>query len=458
MRFAAPRLLRVLLILWLLPLVLCAAEKTALDRYVAKPDPAFAWRHVDTSAAEGAKVHLLEMTSQRFLTAAEVDRPEWRHWMRVIVPREVKSSTALLAIGGGSNKADPPRGAQPFGLRVANTAHTVVVELGQVPNQPLTFAGDTRARSEDAIIAYTWNHFLKTGDDRWPLRLPMTKAAVRAMDAATAFLASREGGGLRVDKFVVTGASKRGWTTWSAAIVDPRVVAIAPVVFDALNMEPSFRHHRSAYGHYAEAVHDYVDLRIMDSMGTPEFAALRRIEDPYEYRERLTLPKFILNAAGDQFFLPDSWQFYWDALPGPKHLRYVPNAGHDLRDTDAAESLLAFHHAVVHARALPRYEWRVDPAGVITARTQDAPSSVRLWQVTNPTARDFRNDKLAARWTSQPLRPDANGTYTATVPKPPKGWTAALVEMTFPGEVVPFKFTSGVLVTPATLPHPFPKK
>ncbi len=45
-----------------------------------------------------------------------------------------------------------------------------------------------------------------------------------------------------------------------------------------LNVEPSFRHHRNAYGRYAEAVHDYVDLRIMDWMGKPQFTKLKRIQ------------------------------------------------------------------------------------------------------------------------------------------------------------------------------------
>jgi len=48
----------------------------------------------------------------------------------------------------------------------------------QVPNQPIHFAAEQppRGRSEDAIIAYTWNHFLNTPTEpEWLLRLPMTK-------------------------------------------------------------------------------------------------------------------------------------------------------------------------------------------------------------------------------------------------------------------------------------------
>ena len=79
----------------------------------------------------------------------------------------------------------------------------------------------------------------------------------------------------------------------------------------------------------------------MERIGTPEFRALMRIEEPYEYRTRLTLPKLILNAAGDQFFLPDSSRFYFDDLPGEKHLRYIPNTDHSLDKSDVMAGAMA---------------------------------------------------------------------------------------------------------------------
>jgi PhoPQ-activated pathogenicity-related protein len=185
-----------------------------------------------------------------------------------------------------------------------------------VPNQTLVFDGDGKERKEDDLIAYTWDKFLRTGDDRWPARLPMTKAAVRAMDAATEFLASDAGGKTTVENFVVAGASKRGWTTWTTAIVDRRVIAICPLVIDILNTEQSMIHHYQAYGFFAPAVGDYSRHGIMDWTGTRESRALYAIEDPYSYRDRLELPKLLVNACGDQFFLPDSSQFYFGDLPG----------------------------------------------------------------------------------------------------------------------------------------------
>jgi hypothetical protein len=48
---------------------------------------------------------------------------------------------------------------------------TVASEIYDIPNEPLTFAGDAFGpRSEDQIIAYTWRKFLDTGNSAWPLR------------------------------------------------------------------------------------------------------------------------------------------------------------------------------------------------------------------------------------------------------------------------------------------------
>jgi PhoPQ-activated pathogenicity-related protein len=437
-----------------------SGRQTALDRYVATPDPSFSWKVLRQTGDADATATLLEMTSQRWLTEREVDRPLWTHWITVVRPAAIKSDIAFLYITGGSHERKPPTAPPAWLTEIARTTGTVAAELRLVPNQPIVFMDDParKKRTEDDFIAYTWDKFLRTGDEKWPARLPMTKSAVRAMDAVTAFAASAEGGGHTVARFVVSGASKRGWTTWTTAAVDSRVVAIVPAVIDMLNVEPSFVHHYRAYGAWAEAVDDYVEHGIMDWMGTREFRHLMQIEEPYEYRDRLTLPKLMLNASGDQFFLPDSSQFYFNDLRGEKHVRYVPNASHSLDKTDAIETVQAFYAAIVAAAPRPEMRWTLEPDGSLKVVTRELPKDVRLWQATNPSARDFRMDVIGAAYTSQPLTPSGPNTWVARVPPPASGWTAFFVEMTFPGVARhPLKLTSGVRVVPDTLPHAAPR-
>src|SRR5215471_1177810 len=436
------------------------ARETALDRYVRAPDPSFTWKVVKRLSAEGATATLINMTSQRWLTEKEVERPLWRHWVTVVTPPTVTTDAALLYIAGGRLDRDPPSAVSHWLIEAARDTGSVTAELRLVPNQPVVFVDDParKPRLEDDFIAYTWDHFLRTGDERWPARLPMTKSAVRAMDTVTAFEASPEGGGHRVSRFVVSGASKRGWTTWTTAALDPRVVAIVPAVIDALNVEPSFAHHWRAYGAWSNAVDDYVNQGIMDWMGTAQFRKLMQIEDPYEYRDRLTMPKMLVGASGDQFFLPDSSQFYFDDLKGEKHLRYVPNANHGLEKTDAIDTVEAFYAAVVKGTPRPDITWTFEKNGSIKAVAKDRPDAVTLWQAGNPDARDFRLDTIGPAYTSTPLTPEGPNTWIARLQRPARGWTAAFIEFTFATDSRhSLKLTTAVRVLPDTLPFPPPR-
>lgn len=431
-------------------------DLTALDKYVATPDTNYSFHLVTNIPGSGQKTFILEMTSQAWLTTNEVDRPLWKHWMTIVKPDNVASSKSLLFITGGANGGNPPKSADGNLVQIALATKSVVTELRMVPNQPLVFAGETQGRKEDSLIAYTWDKFLRTGDSKWPARLPMTKAAVRAMDTVTAFCGSPEGGGVKVDGFVVAGGSKRGWTTWATAAVDKRVVAIVPFVIDLLNIEPSMLHHYGAYGFWAPSIGDYTAFRIMDWNGTPEYKALMKIEEPYEYRHRFTMPKFIINASGDQFFLPDSSQFYFNDLTGVKYLRYVPNADHSLKGSDAYQTLHACYNAVLYDAPLPQYSWTLEKDGSMRVTAKDKPSEVKLWQATNPDARDFRMETLGPQWQSTILNDQGGGVYVGKVAEPAKGWTAFFIELTFPsGKQGQFKFTTQIRVVPDTLPHKF---
>src|SRR6476660_2512991 len=84
-------------------------NETALDRYVAKPDPTYSYKLVRTIPGDGYTVAVIRMTSQTWLTPQEVDHPVWEHWMTVIRPEAVTSSTALLFLGGGSRNHRAPQ-------------------------------------------------------------------------------------------------------------------------------------------------------------------------------------------------------------------------------------------------------------------------------------------------------------------------------------------------------------
>jgi PhoPQ-activated pathogenicity-related protein len=429
-------------------------EQTALDRYVATPDASYHYQLLNSVAGDGYTAYVLELTSQRWRRADEVDRPIWKHWLTIVRPEHLETSTSLLIVSGSSNEKPPPQ-INAVLAQIALTTHSVVSEIRMVPNQPLVFAGDGIKRSEDAITAYTWEKFLTTGDETWPLRLPMTKSVVRAMDTITAFCARPEGGEATVDKFVVGGASKRGWTTWTVAALDNRVAAILPTVIDLLNLEPSFEHHYRAYGFWAPAIAEFERTGIMRWARTPQFQALLRIEDPYSYRDRLMMPKFIVNSAGDQYFLPDSSQLYFDDLKGEKYLRYVPNTDHSLKGAyqDAAESAVAFYQSILTNAPRPKFTWYFKDDGSIRVKAETTPDVVKLWQAHNPDARDFRLETIGRAYTSSMLEDQGNGLYIGNVLEPKRGWTAYFIELTFPGpSLYPYKFTTSVRVTPDRLP------
>ena len=217
---------------------------TALDRYVAAPDSNFTWKAVRDLPAEGVTATLIDMTSQRWLTEKEVERPLWTHWLTVIRPQTVTSDIACSSSPAGPRSrsaGEAPRLARRRGARDGNRnggAAAGTEPAGGVHGRP-----DACRAVEDDFIAYTWNKFLTHR------RRTMAGAVADDQECGprdgrgNRVHASPAGGGHAAARFVVSGASKRGWTTWATAAVDTRVIAIAPAVIDLLNIEPSFMHH-----------------------------------------------------------------------------------------------------------------------------------------------------------------------------------------------------------------------
>ncbi len=446
------------------------AGATALDDYVAAPDSHYTFSQVGTPIYDDSTYttgYVVDLTSQAWQTEAEVDLPVWHHWLSIIVPKRIfifypVKDTALLLIEGGDTADIPPAFDQQL-RQLAAATRTVVVRMSAVPNQPLLFSDEVSTRSEDEIIAYSWDRYFETGDETWPAQLPMVKAVVRAMDATKSFVANTSGDA--INRFVLLGGSKRGWTAWLTAAVDSRVSAICPIVSDLLNMDVSFAHHWAAYGFWADALGPYEDLGIFDRLGTDRGAALLQIVDPYVYRDRLTMPKFIVNAAGDDFFVSDSAQFYIHRLLGETYLWHVPNTDHYLtgRYDEIVNGLVPYYDALLNGHQRPRFTWTVQADGSILVETTDAPKLVRLWKATNPSTRDFRMTTTGAAWTSSTLSDLGGGVYLGQMPEPSNGWVAFFVELIYTnpfsqeyssnGEF-DYHFTTEMQVLPKAMPYP----
>ena len=76
-------------------------DTTPLDEYLAKPDDAYSWAQFGTPSRQGAvTVYNLNMTSQRWLSAAETSCHLWQHWLTVFVVSMESRVAVSRAIAG----------------------------------------------------------------------------------------------------------------------------------------------------------------------------------------------------------------------------------------------------------------------------------------------------------------------------------------------------------------------
>lgn len=394
-----------------------APARTPLYDYVERPEPKYSWKLVKKSAnPQGGKNWQLHMVSQEWQGIL------WEHDLQVFEPKELKFPDKLVIYntGGQANPADALLGT----LLCEKTGSRVAVLYG-VPNQPLF--GDLR---EDDLIAHSYVKYLETHDATWPLLFPMAKSMVKAMDTVQA-LGKEEAWQPNVEKYLPTGGSKRGWTSWLAAITDPRVFAVAPIVIE-INMREQMANQLRVLGTNTYKLKPYASRGLSDpaKFDTPEGRRLWQWVDPWMYRDRLQMPKLLIKATNDPWWLVESANLYWDDLQGPKHLLYFTNEVHELpgHRPQAAAAVAAFFRQAATGQTLPDITWLHEDAGEalkLSVTASVKPHTVKLWRATSDSL-DFRESK----WESEVMPPEGNA-YVGTLPRPTAGHVALFGELEF---------------------------
>ncbi len=287
----------------------------------------------------------------------------WECALHLHVPNHARrTDVCVLEITGG-----PPNGVDlaRAGLMASSIGVPVAV-LFDIPNQPLW------EMREDDLIAHTFRMRLETGDPSWPLLFPMVDAAHGAMD-----LLEHQG----FESFVVTGASKRGWTAWLTGITAAqRTCGLAPRVFDNLDMMRQMPAQLEAWGTYSPKIDDYTRRELQETVSTEEGRQLVRDVDPYFGLSRVQCPVMLFHGSNDAYWTVDAARHYWDTIPGQPRVLTYPNEDHGVGDRAwDIPGLTGFLDGVTGGFELPSFD-----AGMDGQWRSSQPAQVQCWRAEGP--------------------------------------------------------------------------
>lgn len=410
----------ILLIIIILAVIASMGLSTELNDYVNIPDNNFTWSIQNESKNPSVMKIEVDMVSQVWQGIT------WKHKVVIFRPVACKyPNTASLFITGNYRGNNDELALAS--LLASRTKSTVAV-LFDVPNQPLF-----DNLYEDALIAYTLIQYFETKDATWPLHFPMVKSALRAMDTIQEFSIKKDYP--KINKFVVMGVSKRGWTTWLAAAVDrQRIKGIIPMVYDNLNLTAQMERQIVSFGEYSEMIDDYTKYDLQSVIAGENKDPIADAIDPWHYRNYLTMPKLIINGSNDPYWPQDALNLYWDGLKGRKSVLYIANSGHGLINNDKGGTKLktlvgsvsAFIKSIAENSPLPHINWKYIKVGSDYKLNINnaAPSkyTAKIWMAESKS-RDFRESE----WKASEMTKTENG-YSAVIKLPKEGFIAIFGE------------------------------
>jgi PhoPQ-activated pathogenicity-related protein len=227
------------------------------------------------------------------------------------------------------------------------------------------------------------------------------------------------------------------------------------MVIDMLNIPTQIRLQHEAFGGLSDQIQDYEGIRLAERIDSDRGRDLLEMVDPYSYRTHLTQPKLILLGTNDRYWPLDALSAYWDALPEPKRVLYVPNQGHSMKDLQrVVGALSALHRYSARDERLPSVSWAfsASPKDLeVSVQAEGKPSRVVFWSA-NSATQDFRE----ASWSSHRCRTSGSRFLCNRAVTPAK-FTAGYSEVTFSEHGQPdFSLSTAVCIVDAAGAMPRP--
>lgn len=471
-----------------------------LEDYVRKPDDSFTFTKLgDASGSENSvawSASFLNMTSQKWLSNTEVNRPVWWHVIFVVTPANFgylgndSKDWATVYVAQGQYDATGTVSATPSEMevaaRMAVRTGTVVAAVFQVPFQPTTYLMDNNTQKfEEDMKAFGWGMALRHPEKpEYALEFPMVKAVVRTID--TLQLVSQ--GGLR--RFAVTGFSKRALVSWLTGAIDERVRAVMVACHPLALQKHAHDAHRS-YEHPVFVAQPYTHVGLGGKQDSAEanllYSKMDLVSNAAFAAKVDRLDKLIMEAGNDDFAVIDSIHNWYGQLGGEKSYFMQPNSSHmgTYVNNPIFPKVLSWLTGLLTKQSTPKIAVELNNrTGSIVVRQLSAHRAavVKLWTADSCPAhgrRDFRFhskdnqtvcqacnghfdaeqgvcESAYSSWSSRELQQGHDGSWQATVAAPEAGgYRVGLVELSYPGpmEAEPWVLTSEPLVMPEGYPY-----
>ena len=334
----------------------------------------------------------LSSTGFSYTISSTIDGKIWKgiHWYHrliIIIPRSLLiKDYILLHIEGTKSPQRILRYFEPFSEKLKMP----IAVIFDIPNQPL-FGG----LKEDSLVAYTFRKFIQTQDPNWIIFSPMIRSVREAMNYLENYFSQHFD--IRLKGFILSGISKRGWTTYLTAAKDRRVKGIIPLSFDNVNFLKTIPHQLDQWGSYSADLIDYSKDGLLDMLSTSIGKKLLSFVDPWYMRKKLKIPKLIVVGTNDTYWTIDAASLYFYGLWGSNYIYYMPNRGHSLGwDKKIIETLKRFILSVARHYNLARFKFSyyyVPKENRVYFKIKSKkvrPKNASIWYAMSYT-KDFRN-------------------------------------------------------------------